>query len=107
MPYLCHREAGTLPTLNTSKQMTAIHTLTNGTQNFIFEADDEETTIWTINVFGGLDKTETFTTAVAREHWAFALKCGCTKGWTTSPYREQPSAYDDNRWEAELALAQD
>ena len=22
MPYLCHREAGTLPTLNTSKQMT-------------------------------------------------------------------------------------
>ena len=23
MPYLCHREAGTLPTHNTSKQMTA------------------------------------------------------------------------------------
>ena len=23
MPYLCHREAGTLPTLNTSTQMTA------------------------------------------------------------------------------------
>ena len=26
MPYLCHREAGTLPTLNTSKQMTNAYT---------------------------------------------------------------------------------
>ena len=26
MPYLCHREAGTLPTLNTSKQMARSYT---------------------------------------------------------------------------------
>ena len=105
--------------------MTAIHTLTNGTQNFVFEADEEETIIKTVNVFGGVDKVETFSTAEARQHWAFALQCGCNRGWTVCEYREQPSAYDDNRsemrmrwereqssayddnrWEAELALAQ-
>ena len=75
--------------------MTAIHTLTNGHQNFVFEAGTEETTLKTVNVFGGLEKTEVLTTAAAREHWAFAIKCGCTKGWTESPYREQPSAYDE------------
>ena len=74
--------------------MTAIHTLTNGTQNFIFEAGAQETILKTVNVFGGLEKTEALATPVARENWAFALKCGCTKGWTAPQYREQPSAYD-------------
>ena len=75
--------------------MTAIHTLTNGTQNFVFEASAQETILKTVNVFGGLEKTETLATPVAREHWAFALKCGCVKGWTAPQYREQPSAYDE------------
>ena len=75
--------------------ITAIHTLTNVTQNFVFEASAQETILKTVNVFGGLEKTETLTTPVAREHWAFALKYGCSKGWTAPQYREQPSAYDE------------
>ena len=81
--------------IESTPPMTAIHTLTNGTQNFVFEATAQETILKTINVFGGLEKTEALTTPEARTHWAFALKCGCTKGWTAPQYREQPSAYDE------------
>ena len=88
------------------KQMTAIHTLTNGYQNFIFEIREDGATIWTINVFGGLEHEEERTIDQARYQWQMALKHGCKRGWTVSQYREQPSAFDDNRWEEELALAQ-
>lgn len=74
---------------------TAIHTLTNGQQNFVFEVTGETTIIKTVNVFGGLTKAETLATSEGRKQWAFALKCGCVKGWTESPYRDQPSAYDE------------
>ncbi len=44
MPYLCHREAGTLPTLNTSKQMTT-YTKTLGSPRFFAPADRVKVTI--------------------------------------------------------------
>ena len=44
MPYLCHREAGTLPTLNTSKQMTT-YTKTLGNPRFFAPADRIKVTI--------------------------------------------------------------
>ena len=44
MPYLIHREAGTLPTLNTSKQMTT-YTKTLGNPRFFAPADRIKVTI--------------------------------------------------------------
>lgn len=74
---------------------TAIHTLTNGHQNFIFEVGDRSVTIKTVNAFGGMELEETRTLAQGRYQWKMALKHGCTKGWTVSKYREQPSRFDE------------
>ena len=74
---------------------TAVHTLTNGHQNFIFEVGPRSATIKTINAFGGLEHEEERTLGQARYQWRMALKHGCTKGWTVSEYREQPSAFDE------------
>ena len=85
---------------------TAIHTLTNGHQNFIFEVRNDGATIKTVNAFGGVEHEEERTIDQARYQWRMALKHGCKRGWTISKYRAHPSFFDDNRCEAELALAQ-
>lgn len=86
--------------------MIATHTLTNGFQNFIFEVDADHATVKTINAFGNCDLVEELTVDQARYQWKMALKHGCTIGWTVSEYRQQPSAFDENIYEAQLALTQ-
>ena len=84
---------------------TATHTLTNGLQNFIFEVTADVCLIKFVNCFGVITETMEFTIEEGRKQWKLALDCGCKRGYT-NPRRPEPSAFDDNRWEAELALAQ-
>lgn len=84
---------------------TATHTLTNGVQNFIFTVSGSEAILTTISQFGAEVEKEVMTVAALRAQWTAALKHGCKRGWT-NPIRTQPSAFDENCWEAELALAQ-
>lgn len=67
--------------------MTAIHTLTNGIENYQFEIAGDKTILTTINAAigrnGGLIAREEITTTEARKMWAYATtKGGCTEGWT-------------------------
>jgi len=66
---------------------TAIHTLTNGIENYQFEINGDVTILTTINAAigrnGGLLAKEEITTAEARKMWSYATtKGGCTEGWT-------------------------
>jgi hypothetical protein len=102
MPYLLHQPE----TAQHLKQMTtATHTLTNGLQNFIFEVTEDVCLIKFVNCFGAITETMEFTIEEGRKQWKLALDCGCERGYT-NPRRSEPSAFDDNRWEEELALAQ-
>ena len=84
---------------------TTTHSLTNGVSNFIFSIAGDEGTLTTVNEWGVVIQKEVMTVPDLRQMWTAALKNGCKRGWT-APRREQPSGFDDNHWEAELALKQ-
>ena len=84
---------------------TATHSLTNGQDNFLFTVNGSEGTLITINQFGAETEKEVMTVEELRRWWKAAFKHGCKRGWTNS-IRIQPSAFDENQYETELALAQ-